>query len=187
MFMPCPHEGFIYGRAIPRSHASGHRPRRLRVLNLTGLAIIILIIELTPGQKMARLAEPTMTEGHRFGIAALWKIASAMLCNRLERRSGLRQCFKMFRSCGTGEALGPAIIALLAVKCWRTAHRVKRRCRRRQARRIRSPVPRRCRFWSAPRSAVYSNLRYCSPMPEHMAGCWRYNRQNLPSACGPEP
>ena len=93
-------------------------------LDLTGFALAVLLIELTPGPNMAWLAGLAATEGKRSGLAAVAGIALGLLANGVLAALGLATLLKAMPALLHGLRLaGAAMMVWLAIEAWRGAEK----------------------------------------------------------------
>lgn len=93
-------------------------------LNLTGFALAVLLIELTPGPNMAWLAGLAATEGKRSGLSAVAGVALGLLANGILAALGLATLLTAMPALLHGLRLaGAAMMVWLAIEAWRGAEK----------------------------------------------------------------
>ena len=93
-------------------------------LNLTGFALAVLLIELTPGPNMAWLAGLAATEGKRSGLSAVAGVALGLLANGVLAALGLATLLTAMPALLHGLRLaGAAMMVWLAIEAWRGAEK----------------------------------------------------------------
>jgi len=93
-------------------------------LNLTGFALAVLLIELTPGPNMAWLAGLAATEGKRSGLSAVAGVALGLLTNGILAALGLATLLTAMPALLHGLRLaGAAMMVWLAIEAWRGAEK----------------------------------------------------------------
>lgn len=91
-------------------------------MDLTGFALAVLLIELTPGPNMAWLAGLAATEGRRNGLAAVAGVAIGLLVNGALAALGLAALLATMPALWNALRLaGAAMMIWLAVEAWRGA------------------------------------------------------------------
>ncbi len=91
-------------------------------MNLTGFALAVLLIELTPGPNMAWLAGLAATEGWRRGLAAVAGVAVGLSANGVLAALGLAALLQAAPHLWIVLRLaGAAMMVWLAVEAWRGA------------------------------------------------------------------
>jgi threonine/homoserine/homoserine lactone efflux protein len=97
-------------------------------VDLTGFALAVLLIELTPGPNMAWLAGLAATEGRRRGLAAVAGVALGLSANGVLAALGLAALLQAVPQLWIALRLaGSAMMAWLAVETWRGAARARAR------------------------------------------------------------
>jgi threonine/homoserine/homoserine lactone efflux protein len=97
-------------------------------VDLTGFALAVLLIELTPGPNMAWLAGLAATEGRRRGLAAVAGVALGLSANGVLAAVGLAALLQAAPQLWIALRLaGAAMMAWLAVETWRGAARTDSR------------------------------------------------------------
>lgn len=93
-------------------------------LNLTGFALAVLLIELTPGPNMAWLAGLAATEGRRSGLSAVAGVALGLLANGILAALGLATLLTAMPALLHGLRIaGAAMMVWLAIEAWRGAEK----------------------------------------------------------------
>ncbi|WP_298166895.1 LysE family translocator [Novosphingobium sp.] len=93
-------------------------------LDLTGFALAVLLIELTPGPNMAWLAGLAATEGKRSGLSAVAGVALGLLANGVLAALGLATLLKAMPALLHGLRIaGAAMMVWLAIEAWRGAEK----------------------------------------------------------------
>ncbi len=93
-------------------------------LDLTGFALAVLLIELTPGPNMAWLAGLAATEGRRSGLSAVAGVALGLLANGVLAALGLATLLKAMPALLHGLRIaGAAMMVWLAIEAWRGAEK----------------------------------------------------------------
>ena len=93
-------------------------------LDLTGFALAVLLIELTPGPNMAWLAGLAATEGKRSGLSAVAGVALGLLANGVLAALGLATLLGAMPSLLHGlRFAGAAMMVWLAIEAWRGAEK----------------------------------------------------------------
>lgn len=91
-------------------------------MDLTGFALTVLLIEITPGPNMAWMAGLAATEGRRFGMAAVWGVALGLLVNALLAVLGLSLLLETApKLLDWLRYAGAAMMLWLAIDAWRGA------------------------------------------------------------------
>ena len=89
-------------------------------MNLTGFALAVLLIEITPGPNMAWMAGLAAAEGRRCGMAAVWGVALGLLVNALLAALGLSLLLQWAPDLLNWlRYAGAAMMLWLAVDAWR--------------------------------------------------------------------
>jgi threonine/homoserine/homoserine lactone efflux protein len=92
--------------------------------NLTGFALAVLLIELTPGPNMAWLAGLAATEGRRSGLSAVAGVALGLLANGILAALGLATMLTAMPALLHGLRIaGAAMMVWLAIEAWRGAEK----------------------------------------------------------------
>lgn len=92
--------------------------------NLTGFALAVLLIELTPGPNMAWLAGLAATEGRRSGLSAVAGVALGLLANGILAALGLATLLTAMPALLHGLRIaGAAMMVWLAIEAWRGAEK----------------------------------------------------------------
>lgn len=93
-------------------------------LDLTGFALAVLLIELTPGPNMAWLAGLAATEGRRSGLSAVAGVALGLLANGVLAALGLATLLTAMPALLHGLRIaGAAMMVWLAIEAWRGAEK----------------------------------------------------------------
>ncbi|WP_421836991.1 LysE family translocator [Novosphingobium sp.] len=93
-------------------------------LDLTGFALAVLLIELTPGPNMAWLAGLAATEGRRSGLSAVAGVALGLLANGVLAALGLATLLKAMPALlHVLRVAGAAMMVWLAIEAWRGAEK----------------------------------------------------------------
>jgi threonine/homoserine/homoserine lactone efflux protein len=93
-------------------------------LDLTGFALAVLLIELTPGPNMAWLAGLAATEGKRSGLSAVAGVALGLLANGVLAALGLATLLTAMPALLHGLRIaGAAMMVWLAIEAWRGAEK----------------------------------------------------------------
>ena len=94
----------------------------LRLMDVLGFTLAVLLIELTPGPNMGWLVALTLTEGRRSGLAAVTGIGLGLACNA--GLSVLGATYILASNALAAQVIsvfGAAMMAYLALQAWRDA------------------------------------------------------------------
>lgn len=106
---------------VASKHPATNSPKAPR-LDLTGFALAVLLIELTPGPNMAWLAGLAATEGRRNGLAAVAGVAIGLLVNGALAALGLVALLATMPALWNALRMaGAAMMVWLAIEAWRGA------------------------------------------------------------------